>query len=138
VITVWEPFLDTLTRTGALGLGVADAYADAEQIDAASLDAALTTAAEGAERATAAGLAAQPQATRRHDSIANTLLAAAAEADADVVVMGTRGLSGVKSFLLGSVSHAVTQHADRAVLVVPAPALAERRRDWIHTEPSPG
>jgi hypothetical protein len=34
----------------------------------------------------------------------------------------------VKSFLLGSVSHQVVQHADRAVLVVPSPTLSEERR----------
>jgi hypothetical protein len=33
--------------------------------------------------------------------------------------------------LLGSVSHAVLQHADRAVIVVPSPAVAEERREWI-------
>jgi hypothetical protein len=30
--------------------------------------------------------------------------------------------------LLGSVSHSVVQHADRAVLVVPSHNVAERRR----------
>jgi hypothetical protein len=43
-------------------------------------------------------------------------------------VCGTRGRSGVQSFLLGSVSHQVVQHADRAVLVVPSLTLAEKRR----------
>jgi nucleotide-binding universal stress UspA family protein len=41
--------------------------------------------------------------------------------------MGTRGLTGVKSLLLGSVSHAVLQHADRAVVVVPSPEVARER-----------
>lgn len=45
------------------------------------------------------------------------------------IVIGTRGLTGVKSLLLGSVSHAVVQHADRAVLVVPSPEIAEARGD---------
>ena len=51
--------------------------------------------------------------------------------------MGTRGLSGVKSFLLGSVSHAVVQHADRAVLVVPSPELSERRRERVDHDAAP-
>ena len=40
-------------------------------------------------------------------------------------------MGGVKSFLLGSVSHEVVQHADRAVLVVPSSGLAAHRRDWV-------
>jgi nucleotide-binding universal stress UspA family protein len=48
--------------------------------------------------------------------------------DAETIVVGTRGRSGIKSMLLGSVSHAVLQHADRPVLVVPSePVAAEPR-----------
>lgn len=61
--------------------------------------------------------------------MASTIVAVATELDAGVIVMGTRGLNGVKSFLLGSVSHHVAQHADRPVLVVPSRLVAERRRD---------
>ena len=49
--------------------------------------------------------------------------------DAEAIVLGNRGLGHVKSFLLGSVSHAVLQHADRAVLIVPAPEEARERRE---------
>jgi nucleotide-binding universal stress UspA family protein len=132
VLTVWEPYIETLTRTGALGFGMGMAANDeeAQKVDAHNQEAALNGATEGAERATAAGLVAQPRVARRHGDIADAILAAAAEMDADVIVMGTRGLTGVKSFLLGSVSHAVVQHADRAVLVVPSATLAARRSDW--------
>jgi nucleotide-binding universal stress UspA family protein len=145
VLTVWEPFREIMTRTGSMGMGrgmgmgmdVGGDYAESEEIDAASRESALSSATEGAERAAAAGLVAQPRWVSRHGGVANTILAAAAEVDADLVVMGTRGLSGVESFLLGSVSHAVVHHADRAVLVVPSPALAKRRRDWVHRDESP-
>ena len=143
VLTVWEPFIDTLAGRGTLGaglgvgLGLAASYADGDRVDQSSTDAALTSATEGAARATAAGLVARPRTASRDGNIANAILASAADVDADVVVMGTRGLSGVKSFLLGSVSHAVVQHADRAVLVVPAPDIAERRREWVHRDAAP-
>jgi nucleotide-binding universal stress UspA family protein len=35
------------------------------------------------------------------------------------VVMGTRGLSGAKSLILGSVSHYVAQHLRVPVFIVP-------------------
>jgi nucleotide-binding universal stress UspA family protein len=135
VLTVWVPFLYSWARTcsaiGSAGMAGSYAFSDTENIDAASRDAALATAAEGAQRATAAGLAATPSAAGRDGDVANTILALAREVDADAIVMGTRGLSGVRSFLLGSVSHAVLHHADRAVLVVPSPTLAERRHEWV-------
>jgi nucleotide-binding universal stress UspA family protein len=128
VLTVWEPFMVTLARSGAMGVG---GYGDAVGIDAASQTAALSTAQEGADRATAAGLAATPRSACAQDGIATAILVAASEVDAGVIAMGTRGLSGVKSLLLGSVSHAVVHHADRAVLVVPDPALAARRHEHV-------
>ena len=89
--------------------------------DDAIKQAAVDTAAAGAQRATAAGLVAQPRIVNRDDGIAAVILAEAAALDAGVIVLGTRGLGGVKSLMLGSVSHAVLHHADRAVLVVPSP-----------------
>lgn len=140
ILTVWEPYVEALTRTGSLGLGTAgmiSSYDDWERIDSATEHHALATATEGAQRATAAGLAAQPRSERREGSIAEAILATAESTEAALIVMGTRGLAGIRSFLLGSVSHAVVQHADRAVMVVPSPTLAARRREHAHVETAP-
>lgn len=140
VLTIWQPFLDVMLRSGATSLGVGSApYAGDENIDAASEQAALRNAKAGSGRAMAAGLLAQPRTASAHGGIADAILSVAADVDADLVVLGTRGLGGVKSFLLGSVSHAVIQHADRAVLVVPSAGLAERRHRWSqHTAAAAG
>ncbi|MDQ2894119.1 MAG: universal stress protein [Actinomycetota bacterium] len=143
VLTIWEPFLDGMIRSGAMGMGMGMGMAigptipfdDDEKIDAANQQAALQTATNGAERATAAGLHAQPHTASGHGGVPNAILTVAADVNANVIVLGTRGLGGMKSFLLGSVSHAVIQHADRAVLIVPSSELAEQRHRWArHTD----
>jgi nucleotide-binding universal stress UspA family protein len=89
--------------------------------------------------ATAAGLVAEARIANRQDDIADDILAVARALDAQVVVLGTRGLGSVKSLMLGSVSHAVLHHADRPVLVIPSPALVEERQRWVeHALPAAG
>jgi nucleotide-binding universal stress UspA family protein len=49
-----------------------------------------------------------------------TVLDAAEEEDARVILMGARGRSAIAAALLGSVSYGVVQRCRRPVLVVPA------------------
>jgi nucleotide-binding universal stress UspA family protein len=124
VISVWEGFAEVVARSGA-GFGVA--AIDFEQIDADSTEAATTRAQEGVERARAGGLNAQPRVIERVGTIWETILDQAAEVGASAIVLGSRGLTGIKSVWLGSVSHAVLQHADRTVIIVPSPEVAAQR-----------
>lgn len=127
VLTVWESFVDVMARTGS-GLGYGPGAVDVQSIDEASRQSAVDTAEAGAERAREAGLEATAVAAEREQTIADTVLSRADLLKAETVVIGTRGLAGLKSLLLGSVSHAVVQHADRPVLVVPSGEVAAARR----------
>lgn len=49
---------------------------------------------------------------------AEAILAVAETRQADLIVMGTRGLSSIQGLLIGSVSHKVTRHAHCPVMVV--------------------
>lgn len=132
VLTVWEPFIDALTRSGPLGIdvgmGLAAGHGDAEKIDAATRRQANAQAWEGAQRATAAGLVASPASASRDGGIGSTILALAARTNAEAIVLGTRGRGALTSRLLGSVSHDVVQHAGRPVLMVPSAGGARGAR----------
>jgi nucleotide-binding universal stress UspA family protein len=84
-------------------------------------DAALQRAQVGAEQALKVGFQAEPRAellSPTWQGIVNV----ADELDAAVIVIGSRGLSGVREAFEGSVSHEVTAHSHRPVLIVPPPA----------------
>ena len=86
--------------------------------------AALKLSEEGARVATDAGFLAKAEITQStHEGTWHAILTVADARDAALIVIGARGLSAFKSFVLGSVSHGVVQHARRPVLVVP-PAAA--------------
>ena len=127
VLTVWQPFAELLAET-PLGFGIGPGALNIEEADDASRAAAEHLAAEGAELARQAGFNARPRESTRLQTTAHAILAEAEACGASAIVMGSRGLTGLKSLLLGSVSHAVLQHADRTVIVVPSPAVADARR----------
>jgi nucleotide-binding universal stress UspA family protein len=132
VLTVWEPFVEVLARTPA-ALGMTAGIGNVDEIDKASRESAEKLAKEGAELACNAGLNAQPRVCARVSSVANAILCQADEVGASAVLMGSRGLSGLSSLLVGSVSHAIIQHADRAVIVVPSPHVARARGRKRHS-----
>lgn len=128
VVTVWEPLLNVMARNGVLGLS-GGVYSGNDDIDETSRKAAEERAEEGAAYAREQGLDATAKIASNRDGIAPAILATARELDVDAIVLGTRGLTGVRSLLLGSVSHAVLQDADRAVMVVPSAHVADGRRE---------
>jgi nucleotide-binding universal stress UspA family protein len=122
VLTVWRPFASSAPPPAPM----ADS-AHVQEIDKASLKRAERHAAEGAQLAREAGLEARPRICSQETTTADAILSEAEAVDAQAIVIGSRGLTGLKSLLLGSVSHAVTQHADRTAIVVPSPRVASAR-----------
>jgi nucleotide-binding universal stress UspA family protein len=126
VLTVWQPFIGIAARS-TVGFGLVPSIPDAQEIDEASQRAAGQTAEEGVELATKLGMRAESRICSRGTTTGRAILAEADQIGARAIVMGSRGLTGVKSLLLGSVSHEVIQHADRTVAVVPSPEVAKSR-----------
>jgi nucleotide-binding universal stress UspA family protein len=126
VLTVWEPFAEMAARS-SLGLGLVPFISEPDEIDEASSKAAGQSVADGAALASRLGMAVKHKTTSQAGTTGQTILAEAEAMDATAIVMGSRGLTGLKSLLLGSVSHEVLQHADRAVVVVPSPEVAASR-----------
>jgi nucleotide-binding universal stress UspA family protein len=123
VATVWEPGLATLTVGLPDDLGVGVPTPDPgtiEAIDRAEREHASTIAAQGAELARAAGLAAEPHPVPDELDVVTTLIEIANERDAAAVVVGSHGISGLRSRLLGRVSRKLIEHCERPVLVIRA------------------
>jgi nucleotide-binding universal stress UspA family protein len=78
--------------------------------------AADTVAARSAEHLTARGI--QVDYESREGDPAEVLIEVATEDDADLIVVGNKGMTGIGRFLLGSVPNKVTHHAPCSVMVV--------------------
>jgi len=78
--------------------------------------------AEAANELRAAGL--RVEAEIREGEVARTIVDVARERNSELVLVGTRGLTGLAHLLLGSTAARVVQQAPCPVLVVPAPMTA--------------
>ena len=117
VLTVWEPLLVEALRTAAFSARLPIPL-DSASVDEHTEQLAHAAAQHGAQVARDAGFDARPVAVADDRNITDTIVATADEVDAEVIVIGARGLAGVRA-LLGSISTHVAQHAHRPVLVVP-------------------
>lgn len=114
VLAIWQHPQAALSSFWA---GMADVSGQ-EELVAAAEQAATTCAIEGADLAAAAGLSAESLVRQTRGPVWPAILEAADELDAGVIVLGSRGLSGIQTVMLGSVSDAVLHHTRRPVLVV--------------------
>ena len=133
VLTVWDPFTK-FSAGGRSRICPLATIVDPDEANEKLHADAQELAGEGVELANIAGLKAEPAAIEQHGSVADAIVRAAEELDADPIVLGSRGAGGIASVLLGSVSHNVLQRADRMVLVIPSPQVAARRHKALQHE----
>jgi nucleotide-binding universal stress UspA family protein len=105
-------FIHVPTEASLAGVGRGP---DAPVVGAADAEATLE---RGVELAREVGFEAEGLRIEGDRKTAEIILELAEERDADVIVMGQRGRSGLKSALLGSVSREVINSFHRPVLVV--------------------
>jgi nucleotide-binding universal stress UspA family protein len=125
VVTVWEEGL-----AYAASMDVAPASPDAiisapavepdvaREVDREVHDHARRVSSEGAALATSLGLDAEPLAVPDAGTIWRTILEVAGEHEAAAIVVGSRGLGGIRARLEGSTSKALLRHARCPVIVV--------------------
>jgi nucleotide-binding universal stress UspA family protein len=119
VLHVWNPPMQMLTPDPFGGVTVPTGPPIIE-LERMAVDRAADVTADGGEVARTAGFTnPQERSEPNEGSVWRTILDVADEVDATVIVMGTRGLSRVRSSLIGSVSNAIMHHSSRMVLIVP-------------------
>jgi nucleotide-binding universal stress UspA family protein len=72
----------------------------------------------GAEVARGSGARVEVETHAREGDPADVIIRVAEELGAELIVVGSRGLTGLERFLLGSVSSKLSQHAPTSLMVV--------------------
>ncbi len=119
VVSVWHS-VATAAPASLIAIPAAVASRAYEELDGESKRQAEARVAEGVAAAKAAGLDASGEAVLCAGQVWATIVNTADEYDAQAIVVGSRGLSAVKSALVGSVANGVLHHSARPVVVVPA------------------
>jgi nucleotide-binding universal stress UspA family protein len=122
IVHLWTPPFANLDLRQRLLADTANVNEFVEAIEREGAAEANRMAATGATLARAAGWDPQPVVLRSYSGEGLRIAEFAEQVDADVVVVGSRGLGGARA-VLGSVSDMVVHHSVRPVLVVPHPLL---------------
>src|SRR5918911_1463651 len=115
VVTVWHP---TPALGSSASAGATDSTFDFVGVDRAAADLGERVARDGVRIAQQAGLHAKPIALEAAGPVWKTIGETPDRHDAAAIVMGSRGLTGLRPMRLGSVSSAIVHRADRPTLIV--------------------
>jgi len=133
MVTTWPPFqglnarvVSVVPRPAGEAPAGASRHVAASEAYAKSVDALRSThqfVAHGtAVRLSEAGVPARSEV--RLGDVAEQIITAALESEADLIVMGSHGRTGLERVFLGSVARNVLYHAPCSVLIVRAPVAA--------------
>jgi nucleotide-binding universal stress UspA family protein len=111
IVSAYEPVSDLRSRERLLELP-----AD-QQLTINPREKALALLNRAAERARRAGVL-EIEAHPREGDAADAILDVAEEHGCDLIVVGHRGMTGAKRFLLGSVPNKISHHAPCSVLII--------------------
>jgi nucleotide-binding universal stress UspA family protein len=111
IVSAYEPVSDLRSRERLL-----EVPAD-QQWTINPRDKALALLNRAAERARGAGVV-EIEAHPREGDAADAILDVAEEHGCDLIVVGHRGMTGAKRFLLGSVPNKISHHAPCSVLII--------------------
>lgn len=115
VATAWQP---TLRTDGMAWSDISASTVDFIGLDSTAAGDARRLADVGAQLARKAGLRAESMTVEAPGAVWKAIVDTADRLDATAIVTGSRGLTGLRSMLLGSVSNGVVHHAGRPTLVV--------------------
>ncbi|WP_461166997.1 universal stress protein [Tsukamurella serpentis] len=122
VVTAWESTIHQAARlsamSGVAGAGAAETALTRES-DVVHTEARKTND-QGVELATAAGFTAQGKLAEVSTTVWAAIIAASDEEDVNVIVSGSRGISGIKALWHSSVSEHVLRGCKRPVMIVPS------------------
>ena len=119
VLTVYEPTASIAGYDPLAGVseGVGRVGGLEREMDDIGAQVAQRTADRGAELAREHGF--EPTARTAAGKVWRAIVDVADEMDASLVVIGTRGHTGIQSLMIGSVANGVVHHSERPVLVIP-------------------
>ena len=122
VVTVWEPdlaYVASAMTADPTGLGPEPVDpAAAQEVDDASKAHADRVAEDGAALAKSLGLQAEPLAVADEGNVADALVELAHNRGVAAIVVGSRGLTGLRARLEGSTSNAVAKRSTCPVVLV--------------------
>ena len=121
VVTVWEPALAYETAIAAADPGIEPVPVDVEgarEVEEELHQRARRTAHSGVELAQSVGLQAKGLAVADEVHVADAIVGLARKREVAAIVVGSRGLKGLRARLEGSTSKAVLKDAPCPVVVV--------------------